>query len=78
MTSNLYERLTPVFRDVLDIDDLVLTPELSARDIAEWDSLSHIRLVVAVEQELGVRFAAGDIDSLDNVGEFVELAASKL
>lgn len=78
MTSGLYDRLTPVFRDVLDIDDLVLTPELSARDVAEWDSLSHIRLVVAVEQELGIRFIAGDIDSLENVGEFVELAASKL
>ena len=77
-SQEIYERLTPLFRDVLDNDGLVLSPELTADDVAEWDSLRHIRLVVGVEQELGVRFTAGEVDGLKSVGELVDLLVSKL
>ena len=71
------ERLTPIFRDIFDRDDLVLTPALTARDVAEWDSLSHIRLIVAVEKEFGVKFALGELQSLQNVGEMLALIEKK-
>ena len=71
------ERLTPIFRDIFDRDDLVLTPALTARDVAEWDSLSHIRLIVAVEKEFGVKFALGELQSLQNVGEMIALIEKK-
>ncbi|MCP5367806.1 MAG: acyl carrier protein [Hyphomicrobiales bacterium] len=76
--QEIYDRLTPLFQDVLDNDDVVPTPELTARDVDEWDSLSHIRLVVAVEQDFGVSFAAAEIARLENVGQFVALIRSKL
>lgn len=75
---NLYERLTPIFHDVLDNDDIVLTPELTADDVDEWDSLSHIRLVVAVEKALGISFTSVEIAGLENVGQFVGLVSGKL
>ena len=71
------ERLTPIFRDIFDREDLVLTPALTARDVAEWDSLSHIRLIVAVEKEFGVKFALGELQSLQNVGEMIALIEKK-
>ena len=71
------ERLTPIFRDIFDRDDLVITPALTARDVAEWDSLSHIRLIVAVEKEFGVKFALGELQSLQNVGEMIALIEKK-
>ena len=71
------ERLTPIFRDIFDREDLVLTPALTARDVAEWDSLSHIRLIVAVEKEFGVKFALGELQSLQNVGEMLALIEKK-
>jgi acyl carrier protein len=46
-TAEIYSRLTPIFRDVLDDDALVPTPELTAHDVDEWDSLRHIRLIVS-------------------------------
>jgi acyl carrier protein len=71
--EDIYERLTPIFRDVFDDDELVVHPELTARDVAEWDSMSHIRLVLTVERAFGTRFAASEVAGLENVGQFVSL-----
>ncbi|MGY3499920.1 acyl carrier protein [Bradyrhizobium sp. USDA 4471] len=73
----IYTRLTSVFRDVFDEDDLVLTPEMTADDVDGWDSLSHIRLVLAVSKSFGVKFSASEIGGLKNVGEFVQLIQKK-
>lgn len=77
-TDELYARLTPIFQDIFDDDGLVPTPTLSADQVEGWDSLAHINLVVAIEQDFGVRFAAAEIEGLANVGEFVDLLAVKL
>jgi acyl carrier protein len=69
---------TSVFRDTLDLDDLVLSPQLTARDVEGWDSLNHILLVVAVEQRFGIKFSTGEIDGLENVGQFIDLIERKL
>lgn len=71
-------KLTAVFRDVLDDDGIQLTANTTAKDVAGWDSLSHVRLVVAVEQELGIRFDTAEISGLANVGEFADVIARKL
>jgi acyl carrier protein len=71
--EDIYERLTPIFRDVFDDDDLVVHPQLTAKDVAEWDSMSHIRLVLTVERAFGTRFAASEVAGLENVGQFVSL-----
>jgi len=77
-TTDIYTRLTPIFRDVLDDEDLVPSPELSAHDVPEWDSLRHIRLIVSVEKALGIKFTTPEISVLENVGQFVELIRTKL
>ncbi len=73
----VYEKLTTVFRDVFDEDDLSLTPGTTADDVDGWDSLSHIRLVLAVSKAFGVKFSAAEIGGLKNVGEFVGVIKAK-
>jgi acyl carrier protein len=75
---SIYPQLTEIFRDTLDEPDLVLTPELSAKDVDTWDSLSHIRLIVAIEQEFRIKFGTREIDGLNNVGELAALIETKL
>ncbi|SCA56281.1 Acyl carrier protein [Candidatus Terasakiella magnetica] len=75
--EEVIEKMTPIFQDILDIDDLILTPELSADEIEEWDSLSHIRLIVAHEVEFKVKFTTNEVNELDNVGQLAELIISK-
>jgi acyl carrier protein len=76
-TSSIYERLTEIFREVFDDDELEVIPALTADDVEEWDSLNHIRLVLSIEKGFGLRFSAAEVGSLKNVGEFVELIQSK-
>lgn len=72
-----YATLTDVFHDVFDDDTIVVTPELTASDVDEWDSLRHIRLVAAIEKKYGLSFSAAEIGRLKNVGQFVSLIEAK-
>lgn len=76
--DEIYQRMTPIFREVFDDDDLEIEPDMSASDIDEWDSLSHIRLIVSNEIEFGVKFTTSEITKLENIGEFVSLLKIKL
>jgi acyl carrier protein len=73
----VYDKLTGVFRYVFDADDIVLRPDMTADDVDGWDSLNHIRLVLAVSKAFGVKFSASEVGSLKNVGEFVDLIRAK-
>lgn len=70
-------QLQGIFDDLF-LDPVVLTPELSASDVPEWDSLLHISLVVAVEKSFGVRFRVGEVEATANVGEFADLIARRI
>ena len=72
-----YAKLTEIFHDVFDDDSITVTPQLTADDVDEWDSLSHIRLVLAVEKKFGLKFSAAEVGRLKNVGEFVSLIEAK-
>jgi acyl carrier protein len=76
--TKIFELLTPIFQDIFDDDDLIPTPEMTAADVDEWDSLSHIRLIVAVEQEFNVKFSIPEIERLKNVGDFADKIAGKV
>ena len=70
-------RIQNVFDDVF-IDEVVVTPELSAKDVEEWDSLLHVSLVLAVEREFGIQFRVGEVESVKNLGEWANLIATRL
>ena len=71
-------QLTEVFRDVFERPELVLTPFTSADDIPDWDSVYHIKILVAVERRFGIRFESTETDPLTDIGEFCDLIYDKL
>ena len=75
--DKVYEELTEILRDVFDNPSVVATPDLSAKDVPEWDSFNHINVVLAAEMRFGVKFRASEIEGLRNVGDFVALIARK-
>lgn len=75
---NTQEKLQEIFRDIFDNQDLVITRGTSARDIEDWDSLSHINLIVAIEKAFKIKFALGELQELKNVGEMIDLVDRKL
>jgi acyl carrier protein len=76
--SEIYQRLTKIFHDVLDDDSIVLTPELTASEVKEWDSFNHINLIIAVEQAFKIKFQTAELESMKNVGHLVALIEKKL
>lgn len=76
--EQILERIAPIFREVFDDDELIPTKEMTAKDVAEWDSLSHIRLIVTIERFFKVQFATSEISNLLNVGHLVQTIQVKL
>jgi len=71
--EEIYERLNTVFREVFDDDEIEVCETTTADDIEDWDSLEHINLVAAVEQEFGIKFTMAQVMGMKNVGEMVEV-----
>jgi acyl carrier protein len=75
---NVRQQLQQVMRELFDDDDLEIRDDLTAAEVPEWDSLAHVRLIVAVEKEFGVRFSSGEVGEIGTVGELVRLVEGKL
>ena len=74
----VFETLNEVFRDVFDDENISVTENTTSNDIEDWDSLEHINLLAAVEQEFGVKFNMGQVVSMKNVGEMADIIISQL
>ena len=77
MEDPILTRLTSIFREVFDDDDLVLKPELTANDVDGWDSLTHIRLILSVQKAFGVKFSSVEMSRMKNVGDLIALTKHK-
>jgi acyl carrier protein len=75
--DEINSRLQNVFRDVFDDDSIDIFDAMTAADLTEWDSLSHITLVLAVEKEFSVRLNAAEVGRLANVGEMIDLLTKR-
>lgn len=75
--GEVYRKLTSVFQDVFADDTMVINAGLAAKDVAGWDSLNHIRLMLSVQKAFGVKFTAHEIAQLKNVGQLADLVQKK-
>lgn len=75
--KEIYEKLEEIFADIFD-EDIKLSPETTAEDVEDWDSLSHITLISAVEAEFGMRFKMKEVSSMKNVGEMASIIAERV
>lgn len=76
--EDVFVRLNEVFRDVFDDESITVNEATTSEDIEDWDSLEHINLIAAVEQEFGVKFNMGQVVTMKNVGEMAEIILMQL
>ncbi|GAA0752002.1 MULTISPECIES: acyl carrier protein [Sphingomonas] len=75
--QDIYDKLTEILQDVFDDDEIVASPELAAADVDGWDSLAHVRFILAIERGFGVKFSAAEASAFANVGELANGIAAK-
>lgn len=74
----IYARLAEIFADVFDDESIKVTPDLSAKDVDGWDSLTHIRLLLTIEKAFKIKFSTSAIGKLGNVGDLVALIKTRV
>jgi acyl carrier protein len=74
--TEVLSRLQSIFDEIF-FEEVIVTPELSAHDVEEWDSLLHISLVVTIEEIFNISFHVGEVEATKNVGEFADLIVQR-
>ena len=76
--EEIYEKLTEVFRDVFDDEELLISDATNSDEIEDWDSLEHISLIVSMEKAFSMKFDIKEVNKLENVGEMIDLIKRKM
>jgi len=71
--EDVFVRLNDIFREVFDDEKIEVFDETTSDDIEDWDSLEHINLVAAIEQEFDIKFTMAQVVGMKNVGEMVDI-----
>ena len=75
--DDVIAQLQPIYDDLF-MEPVVLTPELTANDVEEWNSLLQISISLEVEKHFGIRFRVGEVEATKNVGDFADLIARRV
>ena len=75
--SEVLEKIRLTLEEILDRDDLSLTEPTTAASVDGWDSINHVKLIIALEGDLGVRFSSSEVEKLMTVGDLVDLIVKK-
>lgn len=70
-TNEILQQVNTIFIDILDNEELVIKEDTTADDVEEWNSLTHIELIVAIEKHFKIRFTSKEIQSWNKVGEMI-------
>jgi acyl carrier protein len=70
--AEILEQVSQIVGDTIDVEGLALQPGMTASDVAGWDSLAHVQIMVAIERAFGIRFRTGEMTSIANVGDLVK------
>jgi acyl carrier protein len=76
--QQIWHRLRSIFSTTLGRDDIILTPETTARDIPGWDSVTNVQLMVAIEHAFSIRFRTGELAHVENVGQLVQRISRRI
>ena len=74
----IIEKLTVIFYEVFNDNSIVLNDEMTANDVDNWDSLTHMLMITKVEEEFGVKFKLKELNKLKKVGDLIAIVDSKL
>jgi len=76
--NDVMSKMTSIFRDVLDDEEILLKEEMTADDIEDWDSIAHIQIIVAIEKSFDIKFTSKEVDGFSRVADMVDLTLARI
>jgi acyl carrier protein len=76
-TTSLLDALSTIFREVFDDESIELRPETESADIADWDSVAQVKLVLAIEERFGIQFTTEEVGGTATVARFLQALAKR-
>ena len=76
--QDIVEKLTGIFKSIFGNASLELKEEMTANDVENWDSLSHMQMISEVEKEFDIKFKLKDLNKMKQVGNLIDIIKSKL
>jgi len=76
--NEIIEKLTAIFHEVFNDNTIVLRDEMTAKDVENWDSLTHMLMITKVEKTFGIKFKLKELNRLKQVGDLISVVESKL
>jgi acyl carrier protein len=76
--KDITDKLTLIFKKIFNHQSLVLTDELTANDVDNWDSLTHMLLISEIEEAFSIKFKLKELNKMKNVGEMIDIILSKI
>lgn len=76
--NEIVEKLTSVFHEVFNDNTIVLRDDMTAKDVENWDSLTHMLMITKVEEVFGVKFKLKELNKLKQVGDLIGIIESKI
>ena len=70
-TEEIKQKLTIIFRDVFEDENIVATEQMTAAEVANWDSLSNVMMIVNVEKTFNIKLKLKEIINMKNVGDLI-------
>jgi acyl carrier protein len=74
---DIKEQLQVIFREVFKDANLEISPEMTAHQVAHWDSITHLVMISKVEEVFNVKLKLKELMKLKNVGDLLNLLAEK-
>ena len=76
--AEILAKITEILSDLVEDEKLVLSERTAADSVANWDSVNHVKLLIALESDLGIEFDSEEIGSLEAVGGLIDVIENKL
>ena len=76
--DDVIKKLKKIFKNIFSKSDFNFSRELSAHDVEEWDSLTHVNLIVAIEKEFKISFSLDELENQNNVGDTIDSILKKI
>ncbi len=72
------EQLNKILADILDLENEQISDDLTPDTAENWDSMNHLRLVTAIEQEFSISLSMEEIQSIQNVSKLRDIVKHHL